>query len=280
MSRSSIRTTIQLFSRSAPGERPQARVNPLDQRTVRRPMSHENSQGYTEIARSSCTSIRPGRHDGLERHPRPAPAARVLPPRPRPAARDCPARAAGDASIGTAVAAFVLSRVLPAATPEQPADRAGAACSTRRSSPTCLWVSRWSTPAPSVFVHVNQVFVDLATGLGGLPRSRSDLTQILLSYKVGIATREALGARAALRRPLPGGRASARRLPTARARYLTTNLLRLQDSLAAHAGRPLPGGGHHQRRRSCARNSSAPAPPRTSSSRSFPTNSATPSRPC
>ena len=82
-------------------------------------------------------------------------------------------------------------------------------------------------PETERFTHVNGLFVDLATALAGLPR-QSGVAQVPFD-KVGLASREALA------RVLHFGvpfQAVEQRTTFAdnQTRYLTTNLLRLQDS--------------------------------------------------
>ena len=82
-------------------------------------------------------------------------------------------------------------------------------------------------PGTERFLHVNQVFIDLAHGLTDLPR-QTDLTQTPFD-KVGIATREALAR--VLHFGVPFQAIEQRTVfASGQARYLTTNLLRLQDS--------------------------------------------------
>ena len=82
-------------------------------------------------------------------------------------------------------------------------------------------------PGTESFLHVNQVFVDIAADLGGVPR-HADLTQTSFD-KVGIATREALAR--VLHFGVPFQAVEQRtEFADGQAHYLTTNLLRLQDS--------------------------------------------------
>ena len=81
-------------------------------------------------------------------------------------------------------------------------------------------------PRTERFLHVNQLFVDLATALGGLSR-HADLREVTFD-KVGLASRENLA------RVLHFGvpfQAVEQRTPFAdgQTHYLTTDLLRLQD---------------------------------------------------
>ena len=82
-------------------------------------------------------------------------------------------------------------------------------------------------PDTERFLHVNQVFIDIAHGRTELPR-QADLTQVSFD-KVGIATREALAR--VLHFGVPFQAIEQRTVfANGEARYLTTNLLRLQDS--------------------------------------------------
>ena len=127
------------------------------------------------------------------------------------------------------------------------------------------------------FLHANESFVEIATSLGGVPRG-SEISQLKFA-QVNIANREALARVLGFGVPF---QAVEQRVANAQGqmRYLTTNLLRLQDSYGGTLGVlclvedstpavTFAPGAHP-----------TPTLPKTSSSPSSATSCATPSRPC
>ena len=88
-------------------------------------------------------------------------------------------------------------------------------------------------PEGEHFLHANESFVEIAVSLGGLPRG-TDITQARFA-QVHIASREALARVLGFGVPF---QSIEQRTPSAngQVRYLTTNLLRLQDSHARTLG--------------------------------------------
>ncbi len=82
-------------------------------------------------------------------------------------------------------------------------------------------------PDTERFLHVNALFIDIATALAGLPRQSG--IALVPFEKVGLATREALAR--VLHFGVPFQAVEQRTVfANGQTRYLTTNLLRLQDS--------------------------------------------------